>query len=143
MLFSAIIGDWSDDGHGKTETFVLDVEGHFTNDCIKDAYARSKARYGRGLEDVANLHEDSDVPVDWIKQMQDEGLSHLPGDFEWALEYGRYGIPAQPEDLVHILIHMIKMELPDFHAEIVQIPLLAGGFGAAIGTREFIGYGCF
>lgn len=143
MLFSVVVGDWSDDGHGKTETFILDVTGHFTSDEIKEAYARAKARYGRGLEDVANRHEDSGVPVDWIEQMQEEGLFHVPNDYEWALGYGRHDTPSSPEDLVHILIHMIKMELPDFHAEIIHLPLLAGGYTAAIGIREFIGYGCF
>lgn len=143
MLFQAIFGDWSDDGHGKTQTFILDVTGFDSNDQIKGAYERAKARYGRGVEDVANEYEDSSAPIEWIKQMKDEGLTGVVSDetLDDAEEELTSSVYVRVTDLAKIMIHMIKTELPGFEAKIVELPVFVGGYDNVLGTREFFGYG--
>jgi len=66
LRFSTVLGDWSDDGHGKTRTvevevFTDDDSVELTADLIQENYAANAARLGFSLGALWEEYEQSSI----------------------------------------------------------------------------------
>ena len=59
MEIKLVVGDWSDDGHGKTEEFV--IESNLTVKQVEKAYAKGAKKLGVDLK--REVAVDFDTPV--------------------------------------------------------------------------------
>lgn len=61
-----VVGDWSDDGHGKTDTIT--ITSNFTMEQIEQAYKDGRGLVGVNLSNVCNDYEDTLLSYeDWQK----------------------------------------------------------------------------
>jgi len=66
-------GDWSCDGHGLSEVFVID--SNLTQGELVDAYKDGVKHFGIDLtEEVCEDYEDARIPEDLVKKLYDSGF---------------------------------------------------------------------
>lgn len=147
MKYSIGIGDYSDDGHGKCDRYVVESDKDFDPEDIAKAYQKSRAELGKGIEDIAESYESWPTELD-AQVFVDAGIEWPEGWFD----------PEEPdEDLaeilaanwdedvwVHVFEFMVKRHIPEFNLKIVKndYPVLFGDWNA-VATDGFIGYGTF
>lgn len=90
MLFKLVAGDWSDDGHGKTETLEVEVYGvQNTQDLIR-AYELGCERVGiESLEQFCQNYEQNEFPTNLLEALervsQEQGYPYIILDIEPGL----------------------------------------------------------
>ncbi|ASZ74939.1 hypothetical protein FDI69_gp248 [Rhodococcus phage Trina] len=148
MKYAIAIGDYSDDGHGKCDRYVVESDKDFDLKDIAKAYQQSRKELGKGIEDIATSYEswplESDAqvfvdaglqwPKDWFDPDEDD-----PEDLAEVLAEN------WDEDVwVYVFEFMVKRHLPEFNLKIVKsdLPVLFGDWGA-VATKGQIGYGTF
>lgn len=98
MLFKLVAGDWSDDGHGKTETLEVEVYGvQNTQDLVK-AYELGCERMGiDSLDKFCQEYEQNEFPTNLLKALekvsQEQGHPYLILDTELLTEDTYYLSP--------------------------------------------------
>lgn len=147
--FKLPIGDWSGDGHGKTEDFV--IKSNTPIQGVREAYFSACDKIGFTLDGhdaktPCGEYEESTVPVERFEEM---GIHELDTYKEWIEEYKEDG---QVEDidtsefaqmvLDFIMIHNPEVELNIVPAE--EMPTFQW-YGHDEKKRHigFFGYGLF
>lgn len=121
--YQIVIGDWSDDGHGKTATIT--VQTNLTAEAINKAYKKTSAATKVGLlsegnrtalfeeyednamsKDIAQLLKDYGVDMDLILSDKYEVYDYVEDD-----EEGNYHF--EPEALAALYMEMAKASLPE------------------------------
>lgn len=63
-----VIGDWSDDGHGKTETF--EIKSNLSKKEIEKAYQEGSKLVGFDMiKDICDSYEDSEFPKESYEKL--------------------------------------------------------------------------
>lgn len=83
-----VMGDWSDDGHGKTEDIV--IKSNLTSKQLEAAYKKGVKKLGFDFSEVCCAdYEDSEVPEEYQEKLLKAGLAdylpedQLEGDGNW------------------------------------------------------------
>lgn len=143
MKVKLVIGDWSDDGHGKCDFVHFEVNK--TQEEIIGAYKKFVKKYKIGFDrskDVTIIladYEDNVLSVDIVKTMQEAGVRFDKLDHE--IEDGEYW--ACPTDAAILFMEMARTQLDGFEYKIIDddIPCLNGFWSKNFNVS--IGYGCY
>ena len=75
-----VMGDWSDDGHGKTEDIV--IKSNLTSKQLEAAYNKGVKKLGFDFAEVCCAdYEDSEVPEEYQEKLLKAGFAdYLPED---------------------------------------------------------------
>jgi hypothetical protein len=127
MIFSLVIGDWSDDGHGKTRT--VEVESKFSSQEFIAAFQKGIKQIdpkcnGHELP-ICQNYQDSKVPIEFVAGLRKCGLN--PDDY---LEYynGTYGIWS--DTFANLWLAIAKLGNSELEYEIVHgHSIRIGGYG--------------
>lgn len=69
-----VLGDWSDDGHGKTE--IITIRSNLDHVAVDEAYDEGSKKLGFNFADTVCVdYEDSSISVDDMKRLMDHGLT--------------------------------------------------------------------
>lgn len=79
--FRMSIGDWSDDGHGKHEDFI--ISSNVPVQVVREAHFAMKDKLGFSVEDICSEYEDTVIDIKTTKIIKDLGF-----EFEDYTEYG-------------------------------------------------------
>jgi hypothetical protein len=72
-LIQVVVGDWSEDGHGKT--FALSINCSHSGRSLETAYKKGTAKVGFDLvESVADRYEDNELPADKLQALVKNGV---------------------------------------------------------------------
>lgn len=147
-VFKMTVGDWSDDGHGKTETFFVSSNKPFKN--VISAYR--KAKVAVVPSSIFNDFEESSLSSEDYLRMFDDGYDMLV-DFNEPKERARRAkqLPSEtwqdildcpqiePVDLVYYIIWCCQRGDPKLKFSVdSDIKDLFGYYGASS-----VGYGLF
>lgn len=70
---SLVLGDWSDDGHGKTD--ITSIKSNLDPDQIMEAYKKGSKKLGFDfINEVAADYEDSAIDANQLQKLVDAGL---------------------------------------------------------------------
>lgn len=130
--FRMSIGDWSNDGHGKHEDFV--VESNAPVEVVREAHFVIKDVTGINIEKICRDYEDSSVPEEIVDELKDIG-------FEFECPGGTY-----PEEMANLWIFLLQKANPVLELKIIKdkIPTLHFyGFDEKKRHISFVGYGLF
>lgn len=147
---AANFGDWSDDGHGKTEMVWLELSDMYDSDLeeIGKAYHESKAELGFGLEDIARDY-DSTITLEQSEKLIEAGFNPVTEEtgFDWEWKDDITGqIYLDYEMMLSIFEFMVGRKLIGFQVKEVKndLPMLwGGGYHDNVITKDFVGYGLF
>ena len=150
-IMRATFGDWSNDGHGRTQEALVELEGEDVSDeAIRNAFLRSQNRFGFNVLEWCSDYEESTVPTDEMDKLVEAGFdptqfygySSPSADYDNGSEWG------QEFDFGAAILFFIQQSL-DFKWAYVtdDYPSLFGdGSGAIDNIRQyssFVGYGLF
>lgn len=125
MKINIVLGDWSDDGHGKTDKVLLEVNK--TKIEMQDAYKKSCKTLGvsfnhnddfTGIKPqnpnrlIATDYCDAELPLEAYHILKENGF-----DLEFIEEDEMYMCEG---DFVDLLMQFIRFSLPGFEWEIVK-----------------------
>lgn len=124
---SLTLGDWSDDGHGKTEVFV--IKSNLTSAEINDAYTFGTKILGFDLsEDVASDYEDSTISDENVQILAANGF-----DMTMCSKSKKGNYHLDGETFRDVWLHIAYLGNKDFLWEAMgreQLPNLnIGGYG--------------
>lgn len=140
--YQLVIGDYSGDGHGVTETVTFKVS-HKAKD-IKAAYKKAIRKAGisldscsvRNIEVVCNEYNNSCISSEQVEKLKSLGIKWDNMESEFNDDGSLF---VSPEDLAYIFMEMVRSQLKTFKYKRVK-PVCLNGFASDIGS---IGYGCF
>lgn len=123
-----VLGDWSDDGHGKTDIVML--ASNLDSEEIAEAYEKASKKLGFNfINDVAADYEDNELPTDYLKKLVEYGLS-LKQVFEYEYDIERAekalenedseGVPLWPDSYTQIFLFIVKLGNPEFEFKILE-----------------------
>ena len=124
-LINLVVGDWSHDGHGITDTTLIRSNRNY-DDLIK-AYKAGCEIVGFELDNICRSYDDGELPVDNAEMLRDAGfdLNTLEG-YEGVDE----AIYITSEDFTIIYLAICQMGDPKFLYEYVTAyPIHIGGYG--------------
>jgi len=120
-IINLVLGDWSNDGHGRTTTFNI-----FTNlskDEIDQAYKLGTNHLGIDFCDEICDHDSTILPIEVYDKLRKNGYT---GKFK--LYKGE--IYPDIDDFVDIYLFLVKLGNPKFkYMNISDNPLYIGGLG--------------
>lgn len=108
MKFKLPIGDWSDDGHGKQEIFVVETNKEI--EYIREMYFQACNKLGFQLDGHHELspcaeYEDSLIKPETIKALRNFGLKiSEEEEKQWTTEYVQY------KELCKLVLDFIKTQ---------------------------------
>ena len=135
--FRVVIGDWSGDGHNETKTYVVVVDDKFTMEILGANYKKNVEELGINPTTFVDEYEDGTVPASVADKLQALGVQYT------TEEYGDGENIFTTQGMLDIMMFMFGYGLVDFNwgqEPEITYPILAGGYGSAIGTDN-IGYG--
>ena len=123
---SIVVGDWSDDGHGKTAHYQ--IQSNLSHKEISKAYKKGSKKLGFDFsETVASSYDDSEIPAEELVKLREAG---------WTGEFYDVAEPGEPQYLeadtfMEIWLFIAKLGNPLMEYEIpaVDSTLNIGGYG--------------
>lgn len=134
--FRMSIGDWSDDGHGKHEDFIVD--SNVPVQTVREAHFSMKDKLGFSIENICSDYEDS-----VIDSKTTETIMELGYEFE-DVDDGEAGM--DPEEMARLWIFLLQKVDVNLELKIVkdEIPTLHFyGFDEKKRHISHVGYGLF
>jgi hypothetical protein len=137
-LWKIPIGDWSNDGHGICDWFI--IKSNFTVEQAREAYFKSVEKSGVDIcKEVACKYRDNLVSEKFLKvfpEFLEKDLVKNDYDFEYYIE--------NSSDLVVMVCLFIQKYNPEFRYEIINLPMLPFcGYDEKDRHIGHIGYGLF
>lgn len=120
-----IAGDWSDDGHGRTSTYI--IECNKSPESVSKAYEKGLKIAGFQGRDFCSDYEDSTVPMLLVQFLEGRGVK-LDNYEEADAENG--WVSVYDEEYVEIYIALAKVGDPTLKITQVNPPTInIGGYG--------------
>lgn len=170
LRFSTVLGDWSDDGHGKTrqaeiEVFTDDESVELTEELILSNHNANAAKLGFGVGELWRGYENSSVSLDQAEAIQQKlgalyygleeeielypelSVNELPKGF--SLGFGAFDIEDNGdglffEDQLGLALFIILSGIPGIRWREIKSKQLFGGFDSLLGSENrSVGYGLF
>jgi hypothetical protein len=89
-----VLGDWSDDGHGKTDR--ISITSNLDTKQIEKAYNKGAKKLGFNfVNDVANDYEDSLLPLPHLKTLIEHGLDIEQAFDEYELKFVKQALARE------------------------------------------------
>lgn len=136
------IGDWSDDGHGKCETFIVESNRDVSE--VREAHFACKERLGFEIGDICHKYGDSDIKSDLSQKLNKLGiLDGIVFDMEQDFEKGIY---LSPDEMVQIWLAILMHISPSMKLRIVDDDIPYINFYGVDGAKRHLstpGYGLF
>lgn len=104
-----IIGDWSDEGHGKTESFFAISSA--TQKELHKIYKKAVKEYGIDPEGLCDVYEVSTIPADDFKRIKDQFSEIVEKLYDTEDDDGSQAV--DPEFFVNIICAMINRYVDD------------------------------
>lgn len=159
MMFT--IGDWSDDGHGKTSEFVFrtnvtieEVRQAYLASCSLTKISFGPKKPGDGIEHtICSEYEDGYISFNALKVLISHGLSCLseedyqndipfPDECFFTDSYDKNGQYVDVDSFSKLLMWFIKLSLPELEYEVSKtIPSVNGYWDKDL--NQMWGYGLF
>lgn len=135
--FYLTIGDWSCDGHGRSEDFIISSSAPV--EAVREAHYNIKNTTGIDIESICSEYEEDEIDEETVATLKDMGF-----EFENSTGMGD-GIVNVPE-MARLWIFLLKKADPTLEMEIVKndIPRLQF-YGVDDKMRHIgdVGYGLF
>lgn len=135
--FRIIIGDWSEDGHGRSEDFI--VSSNLPVEIAREAHYRIKDVTGVDIENICSEYEEDEIDEETVDVLKGMGFQ-----FENSSGIGD-GI-VSVSDMARLWVFLLQKADPSLNLEIVDddIPNLQF-FGFDKKKRHIgdVGYGLF
>ena len=142
--FTIAIGDWSDDGHGKSNDYVFTCT--HDEDAIREAYLKAARASGVGLhrgegfEAILDEYEENTFTNEQADRLKAVGVDFSRLVSVWPDEDGRPCFFATPRGAAELFLEMARSQLPGFEYAFVEPKRINGYWGK---FNESIGYGCY
>lgn len=135
--FRVVVGDWSGDGHDKTQECTVIVPDRFTAEILGANYKKNVKLLGVDPESFANEYEDSILPDEVAAKLEAHGLILNDSEF-YVHDKFYFGVKA----MVKIVMFLFGYGLEGFTWELEELaPVIAGGY--RVEGPSSIGYGLF
>lgn len=135
--FSMPIGDWSDDGHGKCEYFI--VKSNKPVEEVREIHFQIKEKTGVNIEELCSEYEDNTIFVDDLEEIEELGfdISNIETHDGKASLY--------PTDMLNLWVFLLCKTDETLKLEIEDTPEMLSFYGFDYKGRHigFVGYGCF
>lgn len=124
-LLKVILGDWSDDGHGKTKTFI--IECNLSEQDLNRAYRAGVEIIGFDFkEEVASDYDDATINRGLLKILRSKGVKISFEDYD----PDDYEICIDPDDYLEMYMGVCKLGNPNLNYQVRSLPeIRAGGYG--------------
>jgi len=152
--FKIAVGDWSGDGHGKSDDYTVEVPDKFTTEILGANFEKNVADFGFGPSDFAYKYDDSTCSPEKFEVLRDKGffdLNYDPNDYDddfdgifWEQSTKGDYFVGEPEVMAKIVMFYFGYGLEDFSWEFVgeDIPYLLGHYSQVTKTTS-VGYGLY
>lgn len=136
-----VLGDWSDDGHGKTDIFI--INSNLDSEEILAAYKKASKKLGfKFMDDVCADYEDNSIPIDYLKKLIESGLQLdqvFTSDYDLKRakkvledEDSEENVSLWTDSYTAIFLFIVKLGNPEFEYKIVEDDtdrINIGGYG--------------
>lgn len=148
-----VIGDWSDDGHGKTATVLVKLAGDDVSDeNLARSMEESDKHFGFHLLELFEDYEDSRLPNDLYDALIEDGLKPQEKDDDFTVYVDSYSslAPLATLSALEVFMWWLGRNIPGFRWKNVteHVPLLVGGYSTILkdddrSASTSYGYGLF
>lgn len=135
--FRMIIGDWSGDGHEKTEEFI--VSSNLPVDAVREAHYKIYDKTGINIEEICSGYEEDELSPETVAQLRNMG-------FYFKNQTGMGIEVMTPLEIMRIWLFLLRQADPSIDIEISsdEIPNFQFfGFGPKGRHIGSVGYGLF
>lgn len=140
-VYQIVIGDWSDDGHGKCDHYTVETSHNMTE--IQEAYLKAVNACGVSLHrnSKANYELCSEYQDNTIPEEAEERLTELGVD--WKLIETKYDRDCgmNPDSFSYLFMEMVKTQISDFEYKFSAGPPYLNGYWGKL--NHHFGYGCY
>jgi len=128
QIVDLIVGDWSSDGHGRTEK--ISIKSNLNKSQIQDAYKKGVEISGVNLEQVCCEYEGTKVPREIYEKLTTAGM-YNDDVFENEIdEDGDGDLYINAQDFAFIYLFLVELGNPTFRYKIIQPEKInIGGYG--------------
>lgn len=109
-----VLGDWSRDGHGQSETFG--IETNLTKNEIQESYKKGVEIVDLDLsEKVCRYHEDDSISLENLEKLKKHGLKFFQEngeEYELEENFDETGFSVSEEDFVIMFMFIVKLGNP-------------------------------
>lgn len=142
-VFKLEMGDWSDDGHGKTKTAVF--ETNVSVEYLREMYFTNKEVYGDILEYYCSEYGEYTISTEDIEEIEESGIIISDKMKEDARENGEAYVDA--DDMIDWFIQFMKLGNPSLELNQITQPKMPTfhfyGYDEKQRHISFFGYGTF
>jgi hypothetical protein len=116
-LFEIPIGDWSNDGHGMCDHFV--IESNVSMNKIFDAYFKAQEELPKEIcpEGMCESYRDGNIPADIVKKLREYNFTHK---FDSVSNSDGSESPSS-EDMLEIVLWFIKQGNNKIKLKVVKL----------------------
>ena len=148
--FKIVLGDWSDDGHGKYEHYIIQANKPVNE--VQEAYKKSCQLTGVSFNDSGNdytgrnyTHEEQEkfhVCTNYEQNVISKEVVEVFRSWNCPFEL-QDGYVEDIDEFVQLLLWFISLSLPDLKTEFIDdvIPVFNGYWDENLNVQ--IGYGLF
>lgn len=118
------IGDWSDDGHGKCDSFIVDFHVHDLNR-IREAHYKAKEVLGFDIGDLCARYEESTIEGEKLERLFEIGVLSEKKLNEELLEFDRdeqsniVSLSPDAYEMCQIWVDILNHIDPELKGEII------------------------
>lgn len=139
--YEIIIGDWSGDGHGRTEKFIINCSHPAS--AMNDSYltfcnqTNLSLHQNKKYKVLLEEYEDNKILAADLEKLKQAGINL---DFLETCDYIDGDVQLwDPKKVVYLMMAMIKIHLPKFEYKIVE----PKQFHLGKNKSGYVGYGIF
>lgn len=135
-VLNLVVGDWSDDGHGKIKIFTLKC--NYSKDEFMKAYKKVSEKINLDIiKNLCNKFEDNKITLNTINllisnKIIDKDFFNLEDeDLNGSKKIEDGDISLDPDSFIDLIIAVVKSELKDFECEDISNlnKINVGGYG--------------
>lgn len=132
MHYSITLGDWSDDGHGRKEQYIIEIPDDITADTIKKSFQESLKRFG--FNSIHDLEKR-------ISDRQYTALENSGANWDWMMD-DEDGTYLGQMDLFEAILTILRSGLPHEDIRVISLDAqtLVGGYGSILAENNHVGY---
>lgn len=139
--FKLVIGDWSGDGHSRSESYL--VRSNYPVEQVREAHFLIKEKTGIDIERICSEYQDSDIDKNVITKLLSLGFQFEYDDVESPTQND---ILFGAKEMAKLWVFLLQKADPNLSLEIIDFDIPTLHFwGVDKLSRHigFVGYGLF